>query len=80
MGLGHGVSLLIDGPSSGIFFSFFFFALTGWVPESTPSLNVNIQIYVYTRIRRHTNAFKYIYIYIYIYIFLRDGGSSNAEA
>ena len=69
---GHGVLLLIDGPCSGLFI--YLFARSGCEPESSPGPNLYIQIY--THIRIHT----YTYIYIYVYIFMREGGSSNAEA
>ena len=73
---GHGVLLLIDGPCSGLFI--YLFARSGCEPESSPGPNLYIQIYIYihTHIRIHT----YTYIYIYVYIFMREGGSSNAEA
>ena len=71
---GHGVLLLIDGPCSGLFI--YLFARSGCEPESSPGPNLYIQI--------HTHTYVYIlirmYIYIYVYIFMREGGSSNAEA
>ena len=71
---GHGVLLLIDGPCSGLFI--YLFARSGCEPESSPGPNLYIQIHTHTHIRIHT----YTYIYIYVYIFMREGGSSNAEA
>ena len=66
----------MDGPSSGFFF--FFLALSGWEPESTPSPNLNIQIYIYTYVYVliHLNIYKYISIYLWG----REGGSGNAGA
>ena len=52
----------------------FLFALRGLLPESTPGPN----LCKYTHIRIRTYTYKCIYIHIYI--FMREGGSSNAEA
>ena len=71
-GFGHGALLLIDVSCSGFFF--FFYS----VVESRNPLPA--QFIIYTNIDTHIRMETYAYICIYIYIFMKEGGSSNAEA
>ena len=79
LGWAYGVLLLIDGRAQVYLFIYLHLVVESRSPlQAQIHIYKYIYIYIYTRVRIHT--YTHTCIYIHIYIFMREGGSSNAEA